>query len=67
MRIALHWRGHPLLTLDLLAQSPAGDDDRSLEPPMGLSASGGGMFDQAEPMDPDTRVLGFGPRPESLQ
>jgi hypothetical protein len=66
VRLTLHWRGKPLLALDLTAQSP--DDtpaDHSLEPPMGLSASGGGVFDKAEPMQPDTAVFGFGTRPES--
>ncbi len=65
MRLTLHWRGKPLLALDLTAQSPDEQDgDKSLEPPMGLSASGGGVFDRGEPMEPDTSVFGFSSRPE---
>lgn len=64
MRLSLHWRGRPLLAIDLTAQSPA-EPDPSLDPPMGLSAAGGGTFDLADGMEPNTTTFGVGPRPES--
>ena len=66
MRLTLHWRGQPLLALDLTAQSPE-DDDESLLPPMGLSGASGGTFDMAEPMQPDTSTFGIGQRPAGLR
>lgn len=56
MRITLHWRGEPLLALDLTAQSP---DDAPLPPP-GIEATAGGDFERAEPTQPDTSAFGFG-------
>lgn len=64
MRLTLHWRGSPLVAIDLLAQSPA-DADPSFDPPMGLSAASGGLQERADPMEPDTTTFGFATRPES--
>jgi hypothetical protein len=61
MRLTLHWRGRPLLAVDLVATSPEDDPGGpTLEAAGNLQAS-----DLAEPMEPDTRVIGFGARPES--
>ena len=68
MRLALHWRGRPLLAIDLQAMSPEDPApvDRSLDPPMGLSGASGGDLERADQdQQPDTRVMGFGTRPES--
>lgn len=62
VRLALHWRGRPLLAVDLTAHTP--DDETT--PPPGIEASGAGQFERAEPMEaPDTSVrIGFGNRPK---
>lgn len=62
MRLTLHWRGKPLVALDVAAHSP--DDEADQGPPL---QAAGALQDvtRAEPAEPDTRVVGFGPRPES--
>lgn len=62
MRFTLHWRGKPLVAVDLAAQSP--DDQPDAGPPL-QAASSLQDVTRAEPMQPDTSVFGFGTRPES--
>jgi hypothetical protein len=55
MRLTLHWRGKPLVAVDLVAMSP---EDAPDGPP--LEATSGGEFERAEPCEPDTTVrIGF--------
>ena len=61
MRLTLHWRGRPLLALDLTTQSP--EDD-----PGGPALEAAGHLQdvtRADAMQPDTTTFGFGTRPES--
>ncbi len=61
MRLTLHWRGKPLIAIDLTAMSP--DDD-----PGGPSLEAAGQLQDstlAVPMQPETFVFGISQRPES--
>ena len=63
MRLTLHWRGRPLIALDLVAASPDNDTDDG--PPL---QAAGHLQDstRADPIEPDIKTFGFGaPRPES--
>jgi hypothetical protein len=63
MRLTLHFRGKPLLAVDLAAHSP--DDEQPDEGPALQAAPALQDAERAEPMEPDTRAIGFGIRPES--
>jgi hypothetical protein len=59
VRLTVHWRGKPLVAVDLVAMSP--EDAVPDGPP--LEATSGGEFERAGPMEPDTTVrIGFGGR-----
>lgn len=60
MRFTLHWRGEPLVALDFAAMSP---EDLTKGPTLEATGSLQDMSRSA-PMEPDTRVIGFGTRPE---
>ena len=63
MRLTLHWRGKPLIAVDLVATSP--EDD----PGGPALEAAGSLADStlAEPIQPDTHVFGISQRPESLR
>ena len=62
MRLTLHWRGKPLVAVDVTAQSPEDDAD---DGPVLQAAPSLQDATRADPMQPDTSVFGFGQRPES--
>ena len=63
MRLTVHWRGKPLVAVDMAAHSP---EDPA---PEGTAIEAAGHLQdssRADAAEPDTRVFGFGgPRPES--
>jgi hypothetical protein len=69
MRLNLYLRGVDLLDVELHAGrvNVAVFQPRPDDAPNGpkLEATSGGQFEQAEPMQPDTPVFGYGTRPES--
>jgi hypothetical protein len=61
MRVTLHWRGKPLVGVDLVAMSPVDDPGG---PPLEAS---GHLQDstRADRIEPDTFAFGISQRPES--
>lgn len=70
MRLTAYLRGIDLIDVEIhagrinVAVFQPRPDDAPSDAPM-LEASGGGLAERAEPMQPDTPVMGFGTRPES--
>lgn len=63
MRLTFHWRGKPLVAVDLVAASPE-SEPYDQGPVLQASASLQDVT-RADPTQPDTSVFGFGTRPES--